>query len=327
MQWHERIGRRLKLRDLHILLAVVQHGSMAKAAAALSISQPAVSKAISDMEHTVGLRLLDRTSQGVEATTYGSVLVKHGTAVFDELRQAKQHLEFLADPTVGELRIGSSESMAAGPLPAIIDRFSRRQPRVALTVEQSVFATAHYLELRERRIDLLLGRLFPSFEDRDLEAEILFDDQLVVVSGSRSRWNRFHRLELGDLAGEQWILPPADSLPGLSTADVFHATGVEMVRAPVTTLSIHLYVQLVASGRFIAMLPHSVLRFSGNRLPIKVLPVKLPILPRPVAIIRLRNRTLSPVAQAFIDCAKAVVRAKWTGSSLTSAQRFGRGRR
>src|SRR5579859_1121627 len=77
MQWHERIGRRLKLRDLHILLAVVQHGSMAKAATALSISQPAVSKAIADMEHTVGLRLLDRTSQGVEATTYGSALVKH----------------------------------------------------------------------------------------------------------------------------------------------------------------------------------------------------------------------------------------------------------
>ena len=125
MQWHERIGRRLKLRDMHILLAVVQHGSMAKAAAALAISQPAVSKPIADMEHTVGLRLLDRTRQGIEATTYGRALVKHGTTVFDELKQAAQELDLLADPTVGELRIGSSESMAAGLLPAIIDRFSR----------------------------------------------------------------------------------------------------------------------------------------------------------------------------------------------------------
>src|SRR5258708_36771276 len=114
MQWHELIGRRLKLRDMHILLAVVQHGSMAKAAVALAISQPAVSKAVADMEHTVGLRLLDRTRQGVEVTTYGRALVKHGTAVFDELKQAAQELDLLADPTVGELRIGSSESMAPG---------------------------------------------------------------------------------------------------------------------------------------------------------------------------------------------------------------------
>ena len=124
MQWHERIGRRLKLRDLHILLAVMQHGSMAKAAAALAISQPAVSKAIADMEQTVGLRLLDRSRHGIEATRYGRALVKHATAIFDELKQAAQELDFLSDPTVGELRIGSQESMAAGVLPAIIDRFS-----------------------------------------------------------------------------------------------------------------------------------------------------------------------------------------------------------
>jgi DNA-binding transcriptional LysR family regulator len=116
MQWHDRIGRRLKLRDLHILLAVVQRGSMAKAAAELAISQPAVSKAIADMEYTLGLRLLDRTRHGIEPTTYGRVLIKRGTTIFDELKQATQELDFLADPTVGELRIGSSESMAAGTL-------------------------------------------------------------------------------------------------------------------------------------------------------------------------------------------------------------------
>src|SRR5262245_65250029 len=102
MQWHERIGRRLKLRDLHILLAVAKHGSMAKAAAELAISQPAVSKAIADMEHAVGLRLLDRTRQGTEVTTYGRALSNHGPVLFDELKQATPELELLADPTLGE---------------------------------------------------------------------------------------------------------------------------------------------------------------------------------------------------------------------------------
>jgi DNA-binding transcriptional LysR family regulator len=313
MQWHERLGRRLKLRDLHILLAVVQNGSMAKAATALAISQPAVSKAIADMEHAVGLRLLDRSRQGIEATRYGTALVKHGTAIFDELKQAAQELDFLADPTAGELRIGSQESMAAGLLPAIVDQFSRQYPRVALTVAQAVFATAHYRELRERNIDLLLGRIYPPFEEHDLECEILFDDRPVIVSGRQSRWARARRLELADLVGEQWILPPANSLQGASQAEVFRAAGVEMPRAPLATLSVHLHLQLVATGRFITMLPGSVLRFGRKNWPVKILPVKLPARPRPVAMMRLKNRTLSPVVQIFIDCAKivtGVMRAK-----------------
>src|SRR6195256_1768433 len=308
MQWHERIGRRLKLRDLHILLAVIQHGSMVKAAAALAIFQPAVSKAIADMEHTVGLRLLDRSRQGIEATSYGKALVKHGTAIFDELKQAAQELDFLADPTVGELRIGSSESMAAGLLPAIIDRFSRQYPRVVLTVAQAVFATMQYRELRERSVDLLLGRNYAPFAEDDLESEVLFDDQPVVVSGRQTRWARSRRLELADLSQEQWILPPPDRLPGVSTADVFRASGVDVPKAPLTTLSIHISLQLVATNRFVTMLPRSILRFSEMDRLLKVLPIKLPIQPRPVAIMSLKQRTLSPVAQRFIDCARTVAK-------------------
>lgn len=308
MQWHDRIGRRLKLRDLHILLAVVQRGSMAKAATELAISQPAVSKAIAHMEHTVGLRLLDRTRHGIEPTTYGRVLIKRGMTIFDELKQAEQELDFLADPTVGELRIGSSESMAAGLLPAIIDRFSRQYPRVVLTVDQAVFATMQYRELRERTVDLLLGRNYVPLAEDDLESEVLFDDQPVVVSGRQSRWARSRRLALADLSHEQWILPPGDSLPRVGTAEVFRASGLDVPEAPLTTLSIHISLQLVATGGFVTMLPRSILRFSGRNRLLKVLPIKLPILPRPVAIMTLKNRTLSPVAQRFIDCARAVAK-------------------
>src|ERR1043165_2368633 len=207
MQWHQRIGRRLKLRDLHILLAVVEGRSMAKAASELAISQPAVSKAIGEMEHTLGLRLLDRTRGGLEPTAYGRVLIRRAATIFDELKQAAQELDCLADPTVGELRIGSSESMAAGLLPAIIDRFSRQYPRVVLRIDQAVFATMQYRELRDRSVDLLFGRIFPPFAEDDLDSIRLFDDQLVVVSGKRSRWARCRRVRLADLRDEQWILP------------------------------------------------------------------------------------------------------------------------
>jgi DNA-binding transcriptional LysR family regulator len=308
MQWEERIGRRLKLRDLHILLAVVQRGSMAQAAAELAISQPAVSKAIADMEHTVGLKLVDRTRRGIEPTMYGQALIRRGLAVFDELRQGVQELEFLADPTRGELRIGTSEGMAAGFLPAVVDRLSRQYPGLLLNVSQAVFATAQYRDLRERNIDLLLGRMFVPFKEDDLDATVLFDDQVVIVAGRESRWAGKRRLALADLMDASWILPPAGSAPGTLAFEVFRASGLEMPIAPVTTLSIHLCCRLLATGRFVATLPGSIMHFSGVGTSLKVLPVTLPPQPRPVGIVTLKNRTLGPIAQLFINCARETAR-------------------
>jgi len=308
VQWADRIGRRLKLRDLHILLAVVQRGSMAKAAAELAISQPAVSKAIADMEHTLGLRLLDRARGGIEPTAYGRALSRRGMAIFDELKQGVEELEFLVDPTKGKLTIGSTEGIAAGLLPAVIERFSSQYPGVRLNVAQAVISTLHYRELRERSIDLLLGRMPAGFAEDDLEADVLFDDQVVVVAGRRSRWARARGLKLKDLADASWILPPAETLPGSLAADLFRAEGLPAPPAPVTTLSIHLACQLAASGRFVTILPSSILRFNGKNLALKVLPIRLPVQPRPVGVVMLKNRTASPVARLFIQCVRAMTK-------------------
>jgi DNA-binding transcriptional LysR family regulator len=308
MEYSERIGRRLKLRDLHILLAVVQHRSMAKAANALAISQPAVSKAIAEMEDVLGLRLLDRGRYGVEPTAYGDALVKRGRAAFDELKNGIEELLFLADPTVGELRLGSAEAMAAGMLPAAIDRFSRQNPGVNVSIAQALFATMQYRELRERSIDLLLGRIPESFAETDLEADILFDDPVHVVIGKQSKWARARGLKLADLANEAWILPPPDTLAGSLTADLFRANGLAVPRAPMTTLSMHLCCQLAATGRFVTVLSNSILHFRGEALGLKVLPIKLPLQPRPVAFLKIKHRTLSPVAQRFVECAYEITK-------------------
>src|SRR5258708_39162612 len=86
IDWESQIGRRLRLRDLHVFHTVVQHHSMAKAAVVLGVSQPAVSEVIADLEHALGVRLLDRSPHGIEPTQYGNALLKRGIAVFDELK-------------------------------------------------------------------------------------------------------------------------------------------------------------------------------------------------------------------------------------------------
>ncbi|WP_314959326.1 substrate-binding domain-containing protein [Bradyrhizobium cosmicum] len=197
-----------------------------------------------------------------------------GVAIFDELTQGLQELEFLADPTVGLLRIGSSENVAAGLLPAVIDRFSRQHPGIRLDVSQAVLSTTQYRELRERSIDLLLGWIPTPFAEEDLVAERVVDDPGAIVAGTQSKWARLSKIALSDLADEAWILPPADTFPGAAAARLFREVGLSLPRTPLTTLSIHLCCRLAATGRFVTMLPSSIVRFGGRDLSLKILPGK-----------------------------------------------------
>src|SRR5258708_5997819 len=140
LDWDARIGSRVRLRDLHILLAVVQCGSMAKAAGQLGVSQPAVSEAIAGLEHALNVRLLDRGRRGVEATIYGHALLNSARAAFDELRRGIKQIKDLCDPAAGDVRIACPESIAAGILGPIIRLMSERCPRVRLFVDPFLFS-------------------------------------------------------------------------------------------------------------------------------------------------------------------------------------------
>src|SRR5215475_2830910 len=110
MEWESRLGRRLRVRDLYILSTVVKSGGMARAARQLAMTQPAVSAAIANLEHMLGVRLLDRSPRGIEPTIYAEAMLKRSVAVFDERRQSVSDVESLANPAIGELRVAGPES-------------------------------------------------------------------------------------------------------------------------------------------------------------------------------------------------------------------------
>jgi len=311
MNLHDRVSHRLKLRDLRLLLSVMEFGSMAKAAAHLHLTQSGVSKAIGDIEHTLNVRLFDRTPRGVEPTLYGRALRKWGNAVFDDLRQGIKEIEYLADPTTGELRIGCSEAMTAGFVSAVIDHLTRRYPRLILRVTQDEPLKMQDLHLRERKIELVVGRIQSSFAEDDMEAEILFKEPALVVAGVQNKWVHRRKIELAELIDEPWCLPPPESLGGSHFQRAFRVAGLDYPPpSTVVALSTQLHASLIATGRYLGILPGAMLRFCGKRLSLKVLPVELAMQPRmrSVGIVTLKNRTLSPVAQLFIDCAREVAK-------------------
>jgi len=203
---------------LRVLMSVVERGSMAKAAESLATSQPAISRAIADLEYSLGVCLLDRGPRGIVPTPYGHALIKRGIAIFDELKQGVQDIEFLADPTAGEVRIAAPIGWGAGLVATVIDRLARRYPR----------------------------------------------------------------------------------------RNAFRAAGLELPRPAMVTTTGVARIALVAKGRFLTIASETVLRFGGWESAIKVLPIDLATKAGAVGIITLKNRTLTPVAQLFIDCAREV---------------------
>ena len=306
--WEKRIGRRLKLRDLHILSIVVERGSMAKAASELAMSQPAVSQSVSDLEAALGVRLLDRTSRGIAPTLYAHALLKRGHIVFDELMQGVREIEFLANPEVGEIRVASGDTAAAGLLAEVIERLSRRYPGIVVHVSQSSAEALEYPELRERNVDVALVRISKSFVHADLDVEVLADDPARVVAGALSPWARRRKVSLAELSNETWTLTSDQVIRKLIT-EAFQAQGVEPPRERVIAGSMLLRSRLLATGRYLTVLPESVLRFNARQWSLKAVPVDFGMKPMSLTIITQKHRTVSPAVQLFIEEVRAVARA------------------
>jgi DNA-binding transcriptional LysR family regulator len=310
INWDNQFGRRLKLRDLHVFFTVVQAGSMAKAAAQLGVSQPTISETIADLEDSYGVRLLDRSPRGVEPTIYGAALHRRCVAAFDELKQSGRDIEFLADPEVGDLWIGCQESLLAAILPPIIRQFSKRYPRVTLHVDDVPSPSVQLAELRNRKYDFVLARIVrPLTEEEDVHVEVLFNDQVVIAADAHSPWARRRKVELADLVGEPWMLTPSDSWVYSRLKEAFEERGLKMPKASLLTVSVPLRNHLLADSNYITAFASSVLQQNAARYGLKPLPVKLPHRPWPAVVVTPRNRTLNPLVERFIACARAEVKA------------------
>ncbi len=302
MRRGDQLRRRLHLRDLDTFTEVATAGGMRKAAERLHMSQPAVSRAIADLERELGVRLLDRSRQGVEPTLYGRALLKHASALFDGLHQAVGEIDLLADPEGGELSFGCAETISAGLAAAVIDRISRRQPKVVFNVESGDAPVLLLHFLRERTCELVVARPYGPV-DADIDDVPLFRERMTVVVGANHHLARRRKIGLDELAAQPWLLSRNELMAGSPIATAFAAQGLPLPRTRIVTGSLNLRYSLLASGRFVTVVPHSLLKFTTPRGTLKLLPLELPAWTQPTSILTLKGRTLGPIARQFIDTA------------------------
>ena len=272
------------------------------------MTQPAISRAIADAEHTLGVPLFDRSTQGVSPTQYGHALIKRGIAAFDEIDQGVKDIEFLADPTLGELRIGTPAGISEGIVLATIIRLSRQYPRIVFHV--AIAAESTLLDqLRERDVEIGFERLSGLDGEEDVDVEVLYEEPLIVVSGVDNPWLRRRKIKLAELLNEPWTWPP----PGSSSYDslvgeAFRANGLEPPR-PAIYAPLNLRISLAATGPFLAVVAAGILSIPRKYPSIRKLAVELPTTHQAVHLLTLKKRTLSPLAKIFIDCARDIAKS------------------
>lgn len=303
-----RAMRRVRLYDLQVLRAVVQEGGMRKAAQALPLSQSAVSRVIGELEDTLGLRLLERGAKGIAPTPFGEALVRRATAVFDEMQGALRELEHLADPSGGEVRLGCMETLHAGLVSRAMRDLLLQHPRMHIVAESGQAPDLIHHFLMGRLVDFVVARPYHLPLPPGVDGEALYRDHLHVAVGHSHPLARRRRIGLHELVDEHWVLSRNEQMPDSPLCEALAAQGLAMPRRVVSSGSLLSRYQLLASGRFITLVPHSLLPFGQHREMFKILPVALPPWDTPTMVLTLHGRMLGPASLLFLGQLRELAR-------------------
>lgn len=216
---------RLKIRHLHTLVAVAEGGSLVRAADALSITQPAVSKTLAELEEIVGHRLFERTPRGVRLTGAGRVLLRHAGTGLRAIREGLASLEAEQEGEMPALVVGALPNVAATVLPPALLRFAATMPRARVTVRTGSNAQL-IAALRQGVLDLVLGRLAEPSNMQGLSFEHLYTESLVLVVRAGHPLLAHKALDAAVLRAHRLVLPDAGTRVRDAADRFFVASGI-----------------------------------------------------------------------------------------------------
>lgn len=308
-EWRERLGRQVKLRELRVLVAVAEQGSFRKAARELHLTQPAVTAAIGELEHSLGVRLFDRTSRGATLTTHGSSLVKRASAIFGELSLAAEDLESISRGSQQALRIGAGGGgWGTGILSAALGKLFA-SPLDAMVLIREADEDVLLGLLKARQIDLYFSRLSPMRTDPDLSVQRLFEDSICVLARHDHPLAGRRNVPWTALTGENWVTPQWGSLSFDQVQRTLHKGGLTMPRHVIETASAPTAIGMVLEANFLCFGTFHYHANSALRSMLAILDVDLPNVAVPFGAVTLRHREPDPLAVRITDLVAVLARA------------------
>lgn len=295
----DRVLTRLKLKQLRLLVAVAQHGSILHAARELNLSQPAATRMIKDLETDFEVQLFTRTNRGAVPTVFGETLIRHGKLVFAQITHAAQELEDLAQGAAGRVVVGTLLAASARLLPQAIGAVLQDRPDLVIKV---VEGTNKVLmpALRSGELDMVVGRLPTHRHRSDLDQLRLYDEQIVAVVRAGHPLAGQSAIGLAEMAGFGWILPPGETTLRRQLDQHFVTRPDLAPKRVVESVSYLTNRALVAASDLISVLPGHVASTDIASGAFVQLDWQVPVGTGPVGVSFRRQGGLSPAARGFI---------------------------
>ena len=289
-----------ELRHIEAFLAVARLGHFTRAAAALHLSQSALTVQIRQLEGALGVRLFDRNNRRVALTQAGRELVAPFERISLDVAAVLQHARDLSTHRRGTVTIGALPSVAAGVLPRTIAALARTHPHIVVRVRDAV--AARLVELvKSGDVDVGVGCVVRP--DPDVTVEPLFSDRLAAFLPADDPLARRRSLRLRDLAAHPLILTGQDT----SVRQRLERTLADQ-RLPIQVAQEVTYMStaigLVEAGLGIAILPESAFTADLERR-VQMVAVREPVLTRDIAILMRAGRSRSPAAEQLIATLRA----------------------
>jgi len=295
-----RLPRHLKMSELRVFVAVLEHRSFRKAAAVLHLTQPAVTKAIAGLEAMLGVHLFDRASHGVVPTAHGLTFAPRALAIFDELRRAAQDLALVTRGERGTLRVGILPMPAIPFLPVAVRQLADARPNIFVTVVEAR-ETELMERLHKRDIEVAILRLALIDPGDDMRVDRLFDERLCVVAAREHRLAARPRLTWAQLLRERWVMPPADCFFYEHVLRTLDRAGLQMPSHVIEAFSIHVQFGMVLHAGMLSFGMRSQVEFAPGKEFLVRLPFELASPESLVAAVSLRSHAPSPLAKQLVE--------------------------
>lgn len=295
----DRAITRLKLKQLRLLVAVSQYGSIQNAARDLQISQPAATKLIQDLELDFEVKLFERTNRGVIPTVYGDALIRHGKLLLAQVSTAAQELDDLNEGSSGRVIVGTLLAAASELLPRAINTLLSDRPNVAIKVIEGT-NDALMPALISGEIDMIVGRL-PAYRHRtQLVQEKLFDDRIVAVVGAQHPLANRKSVTFEVVQPYGWILPPLETTLRRQVDQFFVKQDQYVPAAILESVSYLTNRALLQTRNLIGLMPEHVASYDIDNGMLAEIDWPVPFGNGPIGISYRGADALSPAGTAFL---------------------------
>jgi LysR family pca operon transcriptional activator len=298
------LDQRLKLRQMRVVDAIMTHRSLQKAAAALGLTQPALTKTLQELEDMLGARIFERHARGVEPNRFGEAVAAAARRMLAEARRLEDEIESIRGAGSGTVAIGALPVAAAGILPGALATLKERHPGIVVRLVQGT--TEQLLPaLAAGDIDLVVGRLYEPASPDAFEREAIYEEPISVLARAEHPLFARPRVAVSDLAAYPLVLPTITQRVGQEIERVLGSLGLPAGASPVRSSSVSLIREMLLTTDSITVIPRDMLGGDVARGAVRVVKLAFDASPRPAGLIRARGRALPPSAEAFVACLRA----------------------